>query len=360
MQPLVSVWMVTYNHEKFIAQALESVLMQKTNFNYEIVIGEDCSTDNTKCILKEFQNKFPTIINAIYQEKNVGAFRNAYEFVLPKCRGKYVACLEGDDYWTDPNKLQKQVDFLEANPQYVLTHSDYDVNYITRDKRVDGHNKTYGYRPVFNENKKEFFLDVLFSRYFVKTCTVCARAAEINHIIMSDLYLFSEKFKMSDTQLWSELSLRGKFFYQDEVMACYNSLAVSARNNPNRIDRFHFSKNSGELTLYLLKKYNYIEELKKTEKRHINYIIEQSVLLNEPDLASGLSSDYKDKLTTSHIIKLFLSRNFFTHKILWLYFFWMSKFNTINNKLSRIRTLPFAFYFNRINYSKPKSMMVFL
>lgn len=113
--------MVTYNQEKYIAQALESALMQRTNFNFEIIIGEDCSTDSTGTIVREYESKYPNIICAIYQEKNVGRERNIYELTLPTCKSKYIAYLEGDDYWTDSFKLQKQVDFLEANPEYSVT-----------------------------------------------------------------------------------------------------------------------------------------------------------------------------------------------------------------------------------------------
>jgi len=113
----VSVSMITYNHEKFIAQAVESVLMQKANFEYELVIGEDCSTDNTRQILLEYQKKYPDKIRLLLPEKNLGMHKNAIN-TLQASRGQYIAALEGDDYWTDPLKLQKQVDFLEANPEY--------------------------------------------------------------------------------------------------------------------------------------------------------------------------------------------------------------------------------------------------
>lgn len=122
--PLVSVWMVTYNHEKYLAQALDGVLMQQANFNIEVIIGEDCSTDGTRDVLEEYVKRNPDIIRPVYHEQNVGGYKNAYEFTLPLCKGKYIACLEGDDYWTDPLKLQKQVDFLEANPDYVFTFHD--------------------------------------------------------------------------------------------------------------------------------------------------------------------------------------------------------------------------------------------
>lgn len=121
--PLVSVFMVTYNHEKYIRQCLQSVIDQKTKFKIEVVIGEDCSTDGTRLILKEFKEKYPEIIKPIYHDVNVGPSLNAYEFVFPNLKGKYVACLEGDDYWTDVYKLQKQVDFLEENAGYKIAAS---------------------------------------------------------------------------------------------------------------------------------------------------------------------------------------------------------------------------------------------
>lgn len=118
--PLLSVCIPTYNHGKYIRQCLEGVMMQQTSFAFDVIVGEDCSTDETRSIVKEFERKYPGIIKPIYHEKNVGAQRNAYEFCWPRLTGKYIAVCEGDDYWTDPHKLQKQVDFLEANEDFVL------------------------------------------------------------------------------------------------------------------------------------------------------------------------------------------------------------------------------------------------
>ena len=114
--PKVSVWMITYNHEKFIAQAIESVLMQQTNFDYELVIGEDCSTDGTRAIVEDYQQRYPDKIRALLHEKNIGAYEN-FARTFAACRGEYIAMLEGDDYWTDPLKLQKQVDYLDTRPE---------------------------------------------------------------------------------------------------------------------------------------------------------------------------------------------------------------------------------------------------
>jgi glycosyltransferase involved in cell wall biosynthesis len=117
--PLVSVYMLTYNHEKYIAQAIEGVMMQQTDFSVELVIGEDCSKDRTRRICREYKAKYPDRIKLLLPERNIGIDRNGTD-TMNACTGKYVAICEGDDYWTDPNKLQRQVDFLEANPQYTM------------------------------------------------------------------------------------------------------------------------------------------------------------------------------------------------------------------------------------------------
>ncbi|MDI3520439.1 MAG: hypothetical protein PWR04_427 [Anaerophaga sp.] len=138
--PLVSVWMITYNHERYIAQAIEGVLMQKTNFKIELVIGEDCSTDNTAQIIKEYEKKYPQIIKPRFNQTNLGVIPNMIK-TLNECTGKYIALCEGDDYWTDPYKLQKQVDFLEDNREYSICFHNVKIkkngelidDYITRD-----------------------------------------------------------------------------------------------------------------------------------------------------------------------------------------------------------------------------------
>ena len=106
--------MITYNHERFIAQAIESVLEQKTTFDFEIVIGEDCSTDGTGKIVMSYAQKYPDKVRAIVREKNIGATHNFIN-TLNQCRGQYVALLEGDDYWIDPMKLELQIRVMEGN-----------------------------------------------------------------------------------------------------------------------------------------------------------------------------------------------------------------------------------------------------
>ena len=114
----VSVLTATYNHENYIRHTIESVIAQKTNFKFELIIGDDCSTDKTGEIVREYADKYPDIIVPIIREKNVGMAMNTMD-LMAKSKGEYIAFVEGDDYWIDANKLQKQVDFLESHRDYV-------------------------------------------------------------------------------------------------------------------------------------------------------------------------------------------------------------------------------------------------
>ena len=113
----VSVCIITYMHEKYISQALDSVFMQKTNFDFEVIVGEDASTDGTREILLEYKEKYGDKLVLVLHDENVGVSKNSIS-VQKKVRGKYIASLEGDDFWTDEYKLQKQYDILEKYPQY--------------------------------------------------------------------------------------------------------------------------------------------------------------------------------------------------------------------------------------------------
>jgi glycosyltransferase involved in cell wall biosynthesis len=120
--PFVAIWMVTYNHEAYVVEAIESVLMQQTHFDFKLYIGDDCSKDNTRKIIQAYQEKYPHKIELLLHEKNLGASPNGI-FMYQHCiqtGAKYIALCEGDDYWISKEKLQKQVEFFDANPDAVL------------------------------------------------------------------------------------------------------------------------------------------------------------------------------------------------------------------------------------------------
>lgn len=133
--PLVSICCLTYNHESFLRQCLDGFVMQKTSFEFEIVVHDDASTDGTREILAEYSLKYPTVFRLILQEENqYSKGVDVLTHLFSHAKGKYIAFCEGDDYWTDPLKLQKQVDFLENNPEFVLSVHRY-CQYYESDKR---------------------------------------------------------------------------------------------------------------------------------------------------------------------------------------------------------------------------------
>ncbi len=131
---VVSVVFITYNHEKYVEKALRSVLEQETDFDFEVVVGEDCSTDRTREIVSSVAAEYPGRVNLLFREKNLGRpTKNVYETTMA-CKGEFIAYLEGDDYWTDKKKLQKQVDFLRAHPEYIgVTHKSRIIDENDRD-----------------------------------------------------------------------------------------------------------------------------------------------------------------------------------------------------------------------------------
>ena len=131
----VSVLIITYNHEKFIRKTLESAISQKVNFPFEILIGDDASTDKTPEIIREFQAKYPDIIKPHLHEKNLGqnGLLNTLE-TIQHAKGEYIAALDGDDYWTDENKLQKQVDFLDSKPDFSACFHNAKIIYFDNEK----------------------------------------------------------------------------------------------------------------------------------------------------------------------------------------------------------------------------------
>lgn len=225
---IVSVFMITYNHEKFLSKALDSVLMQKTTFPFEIVIGEDCSTDGTRAILKEYELKYPNIIFPIYHENNVGAMRNAYEFTLPKCKGKYISCLEGDDYWTDPLKLQIQVDILEANEEFSLCFHNAELLYENQKTKE---------RQLFREyDKSVYSAKENINKWIIPTASVVFR----NVMIDRKMPAYFDNVVHGDFALFMWLGDFGKFYCINEVKSVYrrhDTSLMTQLNNINSIDR---------------------------------------------------------------------------------------------------------------------------
>lgn len=161
-QPLVSIVCTTYNQANYIRDCLNGFLMQDVDFHIEILIHDDCSTDGTTKIVKEYSAKYPDIIKPIYEKENQyqqgkPAGNNVWN--IPRAKGKYIAFCEGDDFWTDPMKLKKQIDFLESNPDYGLCHTDFNIKNETSGKYTESifRNNISGFKAVF-DSPEEFIL----------------------------------------------------------------------------------------------------------------------------------------------------------------------------------------------------------
>jgi glycosyltransferase involved in cell wall biosynthesis len=166
-QPLLSVRIATYQHADFIRQCIDSVLSQETDFPFEIVIGEDFSTDGTREIVFGYADRYPEKIRVITADMNVGIKANGQR-LRKACRGKYIALLEGDDHWCDPGKLQKQVDFLEANPDYALCYHDFTM--------LDAVTGATGPSPLSEYDRRDADAWILQTcDIWIQTLTICHR-----------------------------------------------------------------------------------------------------------------------------------------------------------------------------------------
>ena len=247
--PLVSVKMITYNHEPYIAQAIEGVLIQDTDFPIELVIGEDCSTDRTREIVLDYQKHYPKIIRLITSEKNVGAKENGYR-TEQACRGKYIAFCEGDDYWHQPLKLQKQVDFLESNPDYGMVHSNAHLFWVKTDKLDKS-----AVRRSSNLKDDNAYFEILSGDRIIWTLTVCLRKHILFDVIEKNPECSDGRFLMGDTQRWLEMSRLTKIKYFPESLATRNALleSMSRTQDPKKALRFRLS--GKQLFYHYLSKY---------------------------------------------------------------------------------------------------------
>lgn len=248
----VSVCMITYNHERFIAQALDSALMQQVDFDYEIVVGEDCSTDATREILLAYQEKFPERIRLLLPEKNLGMMRNFAE-TIKACRGEYIALLEGDDYWTSPDKLQKQVDFLEVNKDCVAAFHNVEIVHEEDSEK----NRLY----YENDMKKKYNRNDFAGGNFVQTCSVIFRSQAF-----SCFPSWCKAMPMGDWPLHILNSEHGSYGYINEVMAAYR---VHCDGVWSCVDRKKILERS-IIAANIMKSefdYNFVKKLKKTINR---------------------------------------------------------------------------------------------
>ncbi|WP_227688000.1 glycosyltransferase family 2 protein [Psychrobacter immobilis] len=204
----VSVCIVTYNQEKYIAECLESIVTQQTNFKFEIIVGEDCSTDNTRTIVQEYVERYPELIIPLFYENNVGVVENVKQ-VYKKARGKYIAHLDGDDYALD-NKLQTQFDALENNLDCTVCTHNMEI--------ADLNNSIFKYS--FSKPRKS--INSLIDLY--DTLPFFAHSSKMFVNDICDKYWDNFNEKTTDIEIHVEQAKKGNIFHLNEVFGGYRQL----------------------------------------------------------------------------------------------------------------------------------------
>jgi glycosyltransferase involved in cell wall biosynthesis len=258
---LVSVCCLTYNHAPFISECLDGILMQECNFEFEILINDDFSNDGTREIILEYQQKYPSIIKPIFQKDNLWSkgyrgFNQKFNFT--RAKGCYIALCEGDDYWTDPNKLQKQVNFLINNNDYALVfHNAIILN-----------NDNLNYTSVFSKNQnRDYSQEELFENWTVPTASMVFRKKIVNH----DTYLSISKEKdliFGDNLIQISSFLIGKVGCIIDNMSVYR---IHDKGISKQLDKNSIKAMNRQTILFG----KYFPELKKAVKKIIynrNYV----------------------------------------------------------------------------------------
>lgn len=212
-KPVVSICCITYNQAKYISDCINGFLMQQTDFPIEIIIHDDCSSDETTHIIRQYAKKHPDLIFPIYETENQfskGVRGMFAKYCIPRARGKYVAYCEGDDYWTDPHKLQKQVDILEAHPEVTMVYTLFSM--VDPDNRPvkDGYDE-----PIKRMYASGDLFHKFIHRNFPLTCTVMLR----REIALGDPAITPpHKY---DYSLFMEAALKGNLYFLNEYTAAY-------------------------------------------------------------------------------------------------------------------------------------------
>ena len=212
-KPLVTIRCLAYNQELYIRQCLEGFIMQKTNFRFEAIVHDDASTDGTAMVIREYAQKYPDIIKPIYETENQYSKHDGTltKIMNAHMKGKYIAMCEGDDYWTDPLKLQKQVDFLESHPDYSMCFHAATLKW-EKNEHIDS--------LFYKVKDREYFGTEIFKHWIVATASVVFRS----NILDSEFYKKAwadNRFLYRDNLLFLCASKLGRIYGMKEVMSVY-------------------------------------------------------------------------------------------------------------------------------------------
>ena len=246
--PLVSICCIAYNQEQYIRETLDGFLKQKTSFPFEILIHDDASTDHTADIIREYAAKHPGIVKPICQTENQHSkgIPVGVTFNYPRAQGKYIALCEGDDFWTDPLKLQKQFDFMEANPEYALCCSD-------ACKRIEESGITYTNK--LSPTSRELTYRELNGDVHVITATIFMRRDRVVECYQTIPKLRKRKWLMGDLPMILYMSANHKIYYMADTLACYR-IRKNSEAHGNTAYLIRFFRSAAHIKLTFNRVYN--------------------------------------------------------------------------------------------------------
>lgn len=308
--PLVSVIIITYNQEDYIARTIDSILMQETSFPIEIIIGEDCSSDKTADIVRQYEKKYP-FIKALCNLPNKGLIKNYFDTVF-QSQGKYIAQCAGDDYWTDPLKLQKQVDFLEANPDYGMVHTRCNrfIQETQKEECWDYANDKNTFKELINKNS-------------IAALTVCYRKDLFNRYI-NEVNPLERKWLMEDYPMWIWFSLNSKIKFLKDNTATYRIFDESISHSKNTTKAYKFLLCEWEVRLFFGKDNLTPQEYDDMYLQYIHILQFRSFFFKDKEKQKEVTSYYKRKNILIY----------WSLKLFYLFdFLWSSKLNTLISRL---------------------------
>jgi len=260
--PLVSICCITYNHEKFIKECLDGFLAQITSFEVEFLIHDDASTDKTQKIITAKVGNDKRFKLILRKENLKSTGKAIFPILHKKARGRYIAMCEGDDYWTDPLKLQKQVDFLEANEDYGLVHTDADFFFTETGKIV----KNFKRSNEIIKSQENVAEEIIIGTYSIYTLTVMFRKDLLKKVDFN----FNSNFVMGDLLLWLSLLQFSKFHYINESTSVYRITKGSMSRPKSRLAKINFLIDSKRARLHFAKKLNLSKEIISKAKDDFN------------------------------------------------------------------------------------------
>jgi glycosyltransferase involved in cell wall biosynthesis len=284
VEPLVSVTVATYQHAPYIRECLDSLLAQRTTFPYEILIGEDASTDGTREICMEYAVRHPDRIRFFPRDRKLShlpvgnrTMRLNGRWLRKSARGAYLAPCEGDDYWCDPHKLQLQVEMFQQNPELALVHGDAHQFF-----QASGQWRRHIHQAKGDlKEGGNLFEALITSDYRVVTCTAMYRRDWWDQIAGLESYQKSwQQFPMGDTPLWLELSRFGSFGYLDRPLGVYRTLEESASQSRDPRRKLNFQLAMLWMRLHYMDCYEVSSEFRRQviERRARNLLAKASTL----------------------------------------------------------------------------------